>query len=439
MLYTAYELGHTALTPWRAAADLSAKFWKSPLNPASFNWVGRTAAASLDLFESVTRRYTKPEWGIETTEINGVSVPFTIEKACTMPFGNLLHFKRDEAALADAHGGKAPAQPRVLIVAPMSGHYATLLRGTVEAMLPGHDVYITDWADARDVPIAYGRFDVNTMIDYLIEFMGVIGPQAHTMAVCQPGPPLLAAIAYMSQHDDPNLPASMTIMGSPIDARQSPTVTNLLAEEQPFEWFETNMIQTVPAPYAGIFRRVYPGFLQLYSFMSMNSQRHVDAHYKYFENLVKGDDESAEKHQNFYDEYLSVCDMTEEFYLQTIRDVFQEYRLPTGLFTHHGETVRPQAISKVALMTVEGELDDISGIGQTVAAHDLCTGIPASMKVDYCQPGVGHYGVFNGSKWRREIQPRIAEFMLAHFDEQAERRLVKMASGETPKLELVAG
>ncbi|GGD16176.1 polyhydroxyalkanoate depolymerase [Aquisalinus flavus] len=426
MLYTAYELGHTALTPFRAAAELSAQFWKSPFNPAANNWIGRTAAASLDLFESMTRRYGKPEWGFDSVEINGVDVPVTIEIVRRKCFGNLIHFRRDEAALARAHkADEAPVQPRVMIVAPMSGHYATLLRGTVLQMMLEHDVYITDWADARNVPLAAGRFDLNDFIDYLIDFMGVIGPKAHTMAVCQPGPPLLAAIAHMSATDDPNLPSTMTFMGSPIDARKSPTVTNLLAEEQPFEWFEQNMIQTVPAPYAGFLRRVYPGFLQLMSFMSMNSERHVDAHYEYFQNLVKGDDESADRHATFYDEYLSVCDMTEEFYLQTIRDVFQEYRLPTGLLIHQGETVRPDLITDVALMTVEGELDDISGIGQTQAAHDLCTGIPAEDKIDYVQPGVGHYGVFNGSKWRDQIQPKLAGFIKAHFDEAQEKEFLK--------------
>jgi poly(3-hydroxybutyrate) depolymerase len=425
MLYTAYELGHAALSPWRATAELGAQVWRSPFNPMSQTWFGRTAAASLDVFESLTRRYQKPEWGIESTRINAIDVPVTIETVCELPFGNLLHFKRDEAAMKQAHGPRKGPDPRVLIVAPMSGHFATLLRGTVSAMLPEHEVYITDWADARHVSVKEGTFDLNNFIDYLIRFMGVIGPKAHTMAVCQPGPALLAAIAVMTEDENPNLPASMTFMGSPIDARKSPTVTNTLAEQRPFEWFENQMIHTVPMPNAGFMRRVYPGFVQLYSFMSMNSDRHVDAHYAFFNHLVEGDGDSAEKHRSFYDEYLSVCDMTAEFYLQTISEVFQKYSLPKGEFTHHGARVNPALITDVALMTVEGELDDISGIGQTQAAHDICTGIPDDMKTDYIQPGVGHYGVFNGSRWRTEIQPRVHDMIRSNFSVKEERAIRK--------------
>jgi len=414
MLYSAYEMGLAALAPARVAAGLGAQFWRSRANPFAESWLGRTSAAALDVFEHATRRYPKPDWMIEATVVNGASVPVSIETALSKPFCSLLHFRRDERALRAA--GRTAADPAVLIVAPLSGHYATLLRGTVEAMLPDHDVYITDWANARNVPIACGRFDLNDFIDYLIGFLRYIGPGAHGMAVCQPGPALLAAAALMAEDDDECRPASITIMGSPIDARRSPTTPNLLAQERPFEWFERNMIYTTPAPYAGALRRVYPGFVQLYSFLSMNSGRHVDAHYDYFLNLVRGDGDSADKHRAFYDEYLSVLDLTEEFYLQTIREVFQEFSLPEGKFMHHGRRVRPEAISDIALMTVQGENDDISGIGQTRAAHDLCVNIPKAMKVDYTQPGVGHYGVFNGSRWRSEIQPRIAKFIRAHDD-----------------------
>jgi poly(3-hydroxybutyrate) depolymerase len=394
MLYSAYELAYAAV----AAA--------------------RSTAAALDLFENAMRRYPKPEWGISATYVNGVEIPVEIEAVAKKPFCTLTRFRRDDAALKRTKLYKTP-DPKVLIVAPMSGHYATLLRGTVEAMLPGHDVYITDWTDARNAPLSVGRFDLNTFIDYLIDFMRIIGaPSAtgrvHALAVCQPGPALLSAAAIMAETEDPFRPASITLMGSPIDTRRSPTVPNQLSKERPYEWFQNNMIYTVPAPYAGVMRRVYPGFVQLYSFLAMNSDRHLNAHYDYFTHLVEGDGDSAEKHRGFYDEYLSVMDMTEEFYLQTIREVFQEHSLAEGKFMHFGQRVKPEAITDIALMTVEGENDDISGIGQTQAAHDLCSSIPDNMKLDYIQPGVGHYGVFNGSRWRAEIQPKLAKFIAAH-------------------------
>ena len=411
MLYTAYEMSYAAIAPARIAAGLGARFWRSPFNPAAPTWVGRSTAAALDVFENAMRRYPKPEWGITETSVNGAVVPLAVEPAEKKPFCNLIHFKKDPDALKKALGSKAAPEPKVLIVAPLSGHYATLLRGTVEAMLPGHDVYITDWTDARNVPVVRGRFDLNDYIDYLIDFMRVIGPGAHAMAVCQPGPALLSAASVMAEDGDACRPASITIMGSPIDTRRSPTTPNLLAQERDFVWFEQNMIYTVPAPYTGVLRRVYPGFVQLYSFLAMNSDRHLNAHYDYFQHLVEGDGDNADKHRTFYDEYLSVLDMSEEFYLQTIRDVFQEHTLAKGEFMHRGRLVRPEAIGDIALMTVEGENDDISGIGQTQAAHDLCTNIPDKLQLDYVQPGVGHYGVFNGSRWRNEIQPKVAAFM----------------------------
>ena len=405
MLYSAYEMGYAALAPARYAAGLGAQMWRSPLNPMAESWLGRTSAAALDLFEHASRRYPKPEWNIDTATIGGTSVSITPKPVLVKDFGDLVHFERE---------GGLSTDPKVLIVAPMSGHYATLLRGTVEAMLPEHEVYITDWKDARMVPVSAGRFDMNSYIDYLIEFLAFIGPRAHSMAVCQPGPALLAAVAVMAEHEDENRPQTMTIMGSPIDTRKSPTVPNLLSQERSYDWFKNNMIYTVPAPYPGMFRRVYPGFLQLFSFLSMNSDRHLNAHYEYFEHLVTGDGDSAERHRAFYDEYLSVLDMTEEFYLQTIREVFQEHTLAEGKFMHHGALVRPDAITDVALLTVEGENDDISGIGQTQAAHDLCVNIPDHMQEDYIQAGVGHYGVFNGSRWRNEIQPKVRDFIRSH-------------------------
>ena len=424
MLYTAYEFGHQAVAPYRAFARLFADYFDSPLNPARETWFGRTNSAALKVYEAVTRRYGKPEWNLPKTTVNDIPVDVTVETVTEKPFGSLIRFRRDPQQLAKARGAKT-ADPRLLIVAPMSGHYATLLRGTAEAMLPTHEVFITDWADARQVPAMMGRFDLDTYIDYLIDFIQTMGPGAHAMAVCQPGPALLAATSIMAHRGDPATPRTMTFIGSPIDARKSPTVTNLLAEQRTLEWFQKNMIQTVPLPYAGAGRQVYPGFLQLFSFMSMNADRHVSATWDYFENLVKGDGEPAEKHERFYDEYLSVCDMTAEFYLQTIHDVFQEYLLPRGLFLHHGEIVNPSCITNTALLTIEGELDDISGIGQTQAAHDLCTGIKAQDKEDYVQKGAGHYGVFSGSKYRNIIQPKIAGFIQDRFDMAEERRIPK--------------
>ncbi|MFZ5616680.1 MAG: polyhydroxyalkanoate depolymerase [Pseudomonadota bacterium] len=415
MLYSAFEFSYAAITPARLAAGFGARFWRSSVNPLSDTWVARASAAAFDVFENATRRYPKPDWGIFSTTVEGQAVPVAIETALSKDFCRLLHFRRNEHAL-NAARGCAAADPAVLIVAPLSGHYATLLRGTVEAMLPEHDVYITDWVNARSVPLSAGRFDLNDYVDYLIGFLRHIGPGAHAIAVCQPGPALLSAAALMAEDDDPARPASITIMGSPIDARRSPTVPNLLAQERRYEWFERNMIYTTPAPYPGVMRRVYPGFVQLYSFLSMNHERHLNAHYDYFNHLVEGDGDSADKHRKFYDEYLSVIDLTEEFYLQTIREVFQEFSLAEGKFIHRGRRVKPEAIADIALMTVEGENDDISGIGQTQAAHELCVNIPKSMKVDYIQPGVGHYGVFNGSRWKNEIQPRLAKFIRANND-----------------------
>ncbi|MEO0319550.1 MAG: polyhydroxyalkanoate depolymerase [Pseudomonadota bacterium] len=427
MLYSAFEMGVTAFSPARLAAGFGSQLWRSPLNPAAETWFGRSAAAALEVFEHATRRYPKPGWMIDSTQVNGETVPITVETFARKDFCSLLHFKRDADALrsakrkgaagAKANGkSKGATDPAVLIVAPLSGHHATLLRGTVEAMLAEHDVYITDWLDARTVPITLGRFDLNDYIDYLIDFLRLLKPVApgagvHTLAVCQPGPAMLAASAIMAADNDPARPASITLMGSPIDTRRSPTVPNLLSQERPFEWFENNMIYTVPAPYPGVMRRVYPGFIQLYSFMSMNSSRHLNAQYDYFQHLVDGDGDGADKHRQFYDEYLAVLDLTEEFYLQTIKDVFQDHKLAKGTLMHRGERIDPAAITDIALMTVEGEKDDISGIGQTQAAHDLCTNIPDGMKIDYIQKGVGHYGVFNGSRWRTQIQPKIRDFI----------------------------
>ncbi|MGX6649059.1 polyhydroxyalkanoate depolymerase [Maricaulaceae bacterium MS644] len=426
MLYSFMEMTRAAMLPWRAAANATRRSLRSPLNPAGDTLAGRTTAAAADLFESLTRYYGKPEWNISPFDLDGNPVETEIETVWEKPFCQLLHFKRDRAALARARGVKASEikDPKVLFVAPMSGHHATLLRGTVEAFLPDSEVYITDWADARHVPVHEGRFDLDDFVEYVREMITALGEDVHVVAVCQPGPPTLAAVALMAEDGDPRRPASMTFMGSPIDTRKSPTVPNKLSEERPFEWFRDNLIHTVPAVYPGGMRRVYPGFLQLTGFINMNYDRHVDAHWRFFNQMIDGDGDSADRHRDFYDEYLSVMDLTEEFYLQTISDVFQEHKLALGTMTVRDRAVRPEAITDVALLTVEGENDDISGIGQTQAAHTLCTALSDSLREDYVQPGVGHYGVFNGRRFREEIAPKMKAFMRSH----AGRKAVKKAA-----------
>mgnify|MGYP000265229033 CR=1 FL=1 len=409
MLYSLHELAYHSATPFRFGAQLARQFWTSPFNPASDTAIGRTAFASAGLFESVTRRYGKPAWGLETITIGDKPVRTTEQVIWSSPWCRLVRFARHLGDLKRA--GKPTSAPAVLIVAPLSGHYATLLRGTVEGFLQDHDVYVTDWVNARQVPMLEGRFDFFDYIDHVRTMLGVIGPRAHVVGVCQPGPPVLAACALMAEDKDPNRPASMTFMGSPIDARLSPTATNQLAEAKPFTWFKSNMIHTVPWPYPGFGRRVYPGFVQLYSFMSMNEDKHVDAHRRYFEDLVSGDGDGAQKHEEFYDEYLSVLDLTEEFYLQTIDIVFQQHLLARGLLEHRGRRVDLTRITDIGLMTVEGGHDDISGVGQTQAAHTLCTGLPDARRVLYVHPDVGHYGVFNGRRFRDDIYPRVRDFI----------------------------
>jgi poly(3-hydroxybutyrate) depolymerase len=410
MLYALHEASFYASTPLRLAARAARDFWGSPLNPAAETDLGRRIHAGADLFSNVTRRYGKPDWRIDTVKVGQVDVRVRPTVVWESPWARLIQFDRDMADMRRA--GKFQLDPAVLIVAPLSGHYATLLRGTVEAFLPDHAVFVVDWVNAREVSMLQGRFDFHDYIDHIRDMLRVLGPRPNVVAVCQPGPPVLAAAALMAEENDPSRPASMTFMGSPIDARLSPTVTNTLAEEKPFAWFQSNMIYTVPPPYPGMGRRVYPGFVQLASFMSMNAEKHQQAHQRYFQDLVKGDGDSADKHLEFYDEYLSVLDLTEEFYLQTIDIVFQQHLLPKGELTHRGQLVRPDRITDIGLMTVEGENDDISGIGQTQAAHGLCSSLPDTLKEDYVQPGVGHYGVFNGRRFREEIYPRVRDFIL---------------------------
>jgi len=407
-LYWMYEMGHAALTPARAFADAGRIFYKNPANPFAHTTMGKTAAAAFEVFERATRRYSQPEWDIDSTLVGGERVPVHITSVWERPFCRLLHFER-----AFEHMPRRP-QPKLLIVAPMSGHYATLLRGTVEAFLPNHDVYITEWVDARMVPLVDGNFDLDDYIDYVISMLHWLNGGTHVIAVCQPSVPVLAAVARMEAEDDPRAPLTMTLMGGPIDTRERPTAVNALAEERGIDWFRSHVITKVPFPHPGFMRDVYPGFLQLNGFVTMNLDRHIEAHKNLFMHLVQGDGDSATKHREFYDEYLAVMDLTAEFYLHTVETVFIRHALPKGEMTHRGAKVDPGAIRRVALLTVEGEFDDISGVGQTEAAHRLCVNIPAGMKAHYLQPGVGHYGVFNGSRFRSEIAPRISDFALSH-------------------------
>lgn len=407
MYYQLYELNHAALQPARACADAVKALYSSPLNPLSHTWYGRTVAATAELFERTTRRYGKPQFGLPRTMIDGKPVKVAEKTVWSRPFCNLLHFER---AVSPARG----SDPKLLIVAPLSGHYATLLRGTVKEMLPHAEVYITDWTDARMVPVSEGGFDLEDYIDYVIDMLHVLGPDTHVMAVCQPSVPVLAAVSVMEARGDRFAPASMILMGGPVDTRRNPTEVNRLAREKGLDWFRENVIMPVPWPAPGFTRSVYPGFLQLSGFMSMNLDRHIVAHREFFMHLVKNDGDGADKHREFYDEYLAVMDLTAEFYLQTVETVFIRHSLPKGEMMHRGMPVDPAAITHTALLTVEGENDDISGLGQTQAAHDLCVNIPAARRAHYMQPSVGHYGVFNGSHFRSEIAPRILAFIASN-------------------------
>ncbi|MBX5158107.1 MULTISPECIES: polyhydroxyalkanoate depolymerase [unclassified Rhizobium] len=421
MFYQLYELNHAAMAPFRAAADIMRFAYANPLNPFSHTPFGRTMAASLEMFERTTRRYGKPEFGLKQTTIGERTVSVREEIVWSRPFCNLLHFARNDPR---ARGN----DPRILIVAPMSGHYATLLRGTVEALLPSADVYITDWIDARMVPMTEGTFDFDDYVDYVIEMLHFLGDDTHVIAVCQPSVPVLAAAAVMEEANDPLSPASMTLMGGPIDTRINPTAVNKLAQERSLQWFSDNVIMNVPWPQPGFMRPVYPGFLQLSGFMSMNLDRHLVAHKEFFMHLVKNDGE-PERHREFYDEYLAVMDLTAEFYLQTVEQVFIKHSLPKGELMHRGKRVDPAAIRNVALLTVEGENDDISGVGQTKAAQTICVNIPEEMRMHYLQPDVGHYGVFNGSRFRREIAPRIINFVREHSRSVVKPRVPRVIKG----------
>jgi poly(3-hydroxybutyrate) depolymerase len=425
LAYYWYEAAHLMLGPARAASDATRLLFNNPVNPLTHTPYGRTVSAACELFERTTRRYGKPVFGLDWTTVEGRRTPVTERVVWERPFCQVVAFDR---ALSVA----PRPQPKLLMVAPMSGHYATLLRGTVETFLPTHQVMITDWVDARLVPMAAGSFDLDDYIDYLISMFRALGPDLHVMAVCQPSVPVMAAIARMEAESDPFTPRSMILMGGPIDTRRSPTAVNQVAQERGVDWFRRNCIVKVPASYPGFWRDVYPGFLQLSGFMAMNMDRHMTAHWDMFKHLVRGDGDSAEKHRDFYDEYLAVMDLTAEYYLQTVEKVFVRHELPKGEMMHRDKPIDLAAIRRCAIMAIEGEKDDISGVGQTLAALQLTPNLPAEKKVYHLQLGVGHYGVFNGSRFRAETAPRIADFIL-------NEDIAAPALQSTPRLKKVVG
>ena len=416
MLYHAYELQRSWLSSASAWASIGAEMLNNPalpanyLTPMGYMGLGPVAASALEVFAHAAAPYGKPEWGLEAVVVDGESHAIEEATVLSKPFGDLKRFTRENLP-EDA--------PRLLIVAPMSGHFATLLRGTVERMVHSAQVFVTDWADAKTVPVSEGDFDLDDYIDYVIEFFEHIGPDgsgggAHAMAVCQPSVPVFAATAIMNRDAHPCTPKTLTMMGGPIDTRCSPTTVNDLAMDRPIEWFRDNVIATVPMQYRGAGRKVYPGFMQLAGFMSMNLGNHIMSHYEMFKHLTAGDDASAQATKDFYDEYRSVADMTAEFYLQTVREVFQDHAIPNGTFMHRGKRIDLGDITETALLAVEGERDDISGLGQTRAALELTPNLDASKKRYFMAEGAGHYGIFNGSRWREKIAPVVEEFIAAH-------------------------
>ena len=411
MLYHAHEMQKSWLTSASAWASISAEMLTNPANPFAYSGLGPASASALEVFAHAAAPRGKPEFGIETVSVDGTEYPITESIVVNRDFGDLLRF---------THDGLPGNAPRVLLVAPMSGHYATLLRGTVARLAQTSELYVTDWHDAKHVPTEAGKFDLDDYIDYLIGFLDFIREDGtgeggiHMVAVCQPSVPALAATAFMNAQKHPARPATLTMMGGPIDTRQSPTSVNDLAMERPLSWFRQNVIATVPMQYRGHGRRVYPGFMQLAGFMSMNLGNHILSHYEMFKHLTEGNDEGAQSTKDFYEEYRSVCDMTAEFYIQTVEEVFQKHSIPTGTFMHRGELIDLGTITDTAILAVEGERDDISGIGQTKAALDLATGLPEKKKKYFLAEGAGHYGIFNGSRWREKIAPVLEDFFRKH-------------------------
>ncbi|MDE2080057.1 MAG: polyhydroxyalkanoate depolymerase [Burkholderiales bacterium] len=415
MLYQIYETQRALMAPFSEFASASAKLYSHPLSPFSHTPMAQRVSASFDLLHRLAKEYEKPPFAIASAQVDGVDVAVQEQVALHKPFCRLLRFKRftdDPKALAQMKG-----QPSVLVVAPLSGHHATLLRDTVKSLLQDHKVYITDWTDARMVPAQAGAFHLDDYVAYVQEFIRHIGSDVHVISVCQPTVPVLAAISLMASAGE-TTPRTMTMMGGPIDARKSPTAVNNLAMNKSYSWFENNVIFRVPQNFPGAGRRVYPGFLQHTGFVAMNPDRHLSSHYDYFRDLIRGDDDNAESHRQFYDEYNAVLDMPAEYYLDTIKTVFQDFALVNGSWKVGGELVRPQDISGTALLTIEGELDDISGAGQTKAAHDLCTGIPQDRRFHYDVAGAGHYGIFAGRRWREKVYPQVSEF-IARYDAEA--------------------
>jgi poly(3-hydroxybutyrate) depolymerase len=410
MLYHLHEMQRSLLTPLMQWADASSKLFANPVSPLAHSPFAQRIAAGYELMYRLGKDYEKPEFEIDSTLVNDATVGIVEETVVTKPFCRLIHFKKDLNAKATA----ALKQPKVLLVAPLSGHHSTLLRDTVRGLLTDHDVYITDWTDARMVPQSEGAFHLDDYIFYVQEFIRLLAPDLHVISVCQPTVPVLAAISLMASAKDTKMPKTMTMMGGPIDPRESPTKVNDLATEKKFSWFENTVIYSVPSNFPGAGRKVYPGFLQHAGFISMNAGRHAQSHREFYSHLVKGDGDSAESHRQFYNEYNAVLDMPAEYYLDTIKTVFQEFSLPTGTWEVGGQLVRPQDITNVALFTVEGELDDISGAGQTQAAHKLCSGIPADMQEDFVAPECGHFGIFSGRRWRELVCPKVGAFIQKH-------------------------
>jgi poly(3-hydroxybutyrate) depolymerase len=416
MLYQLYETQRALLAPFSEFASASAKLYSHPLSPFTHTPMSHRVAAGLDLMHRLAKEYEKPEFNIKTVRVDDVDVAVQEQVAIEKPFCRLIRFKRftdDPTALTDMK-----AQPTVLVVAPLSGHHSTLLRDTVKSLLQDHKVYITDWTDARMVPTEAGPFHLHDYIAYVQEFIRHIGPEVNVISVCQPTVPVLAAVSLMASAGE-FTPRTLTMMGGPIDARKSPTAVNNLAMNKSYSWFENNVIYRVPPHFPGAGRRVYPGFLQHTGFVAMNPDRHLTSHYDYFLDLVRGDDDSAEGHRTFYDEYNAVLDLPAEYYLDTIKTVFQDFALVNGTWAVDGALVRPQDIATSALLTIEGELDDISGAGQTRAAHDLCTGIPKLRQFHYDVQGAGHYGIFSGRRWREKVYPELRGF-IQRFNQSGE-------------------
>ena len=408
MLYQMHEMNRTLLSPLIQWAEASSKLFTNPVSPFAHTPFAQRIAAGYELMFRLGKDYEKPSFGITSVEIDGQRVSVIEDIAIEKPFCKLLHFRKE------SRNSKSPDLPKVLLVAPLSGHHATLLRDTVKTLLPDHDVYITDWTDARMVAMDHGAFHLHDYVYYVQDFIRHLGPNLNVISVCQPTVPVLAAISLMASNKEPNLPKTMVMMGGPIDPRKTPTQVNDLATNKPFSWFENNVIYSVPPNYPGYGRRVYPGFLQHAGFVAMNPKRHAQSHWEFYLHLREGDNESAEEHRKFYDEYNAVLDMPAEYYLETIKTVFQDHALPLGTWEVEGQLVRPQDIKDVALLTIEGELDDISGLGQTRAAHELCAHIPKEMKQHFTAPKCGHYGIFSGRRWREVIAPKIVEFIRAH-------------------------